>query len=55
MIKRIISKLKNAGDNDKIVYKNVLGAFLVKGGALFVALYTLPDFVTRFCHCLTGY
>lgn len=48
MIKRIISKLKNAGDNDKIVYKNVLGAFLVKGGALFVALYTLPAYIKFF-------
>lgn len=48
MIKSIISKLKNAGDNDKIVYKNVLGAFLVKGGALFVALYTLPAYIKFF-------
>lgn len=48
MIKKILSRLKNAGDNDKIVYKNVLGAFLVKGGALFVALYTLPAYISFF-------
>lgn len=48
MIKKIISKFKNAGDNDKIVYKNVLGAFLVKGIALFVALYTLPAYIRFF-------
>lgn len=49
MLKRIKEKIKNAGENDKIVYKNVFGAFLVKGGALFVSLYTLPAYI-RFFH-----
>ena len=48
MIKKIISKFRNAGDNDKIVYKNVIGAFIVKGAALFVALYTLPAYISFF-------
>ena len=43
MIKKILGKFRNAGENDKIVYKNVIGAFLVKGCALFVTLYTLPS------------
>ena len=48
MIKKIICKLKNAGENDKIVYKNVIGAFLVKGCALFVTLFTLPSYIKFF-------
>lgn len=48
MIKKVLEKLRNAGENDKIVYKNVLGAFLVKGCALFVTLYTLPSYIKFF-------
>lgn len=48
MIRNAIHKLRNASDNDKIVYKNVIGAFLVKGGSLFVALYTLPAYIKFF-------
>ena len=48
MIKKVLKKLRNAGENDKIVYKNVLGAFLVKGCALFVTLYTLPSYIKFF-------
>ena len=48
MIKKILGKFRNAGENDKIVYKNVIGAFLVKGCALFVTLYTLPSYIKFF-------
>ncbi len=48
MIKKFFEKLKNAGENDKIVYKNVIGAFLVKGCALFVTLYTMPSYIRFF-------
>lgn len=48
MIKGIIQKFHNASDNDRIVYKNVMGAFLVKGGALFITLYTLPAYIKFF-------
>ncbi len=34
--------------NDKIIVKNVLGAFLVKGGALIVTLLSTPAFITYF-------
>lgn len=48
MIKNVLYKLKNAGENDKIVYKNVVGAFLIKGCALFVTLFTLPSYIKFF-------
>ena len=48
MIKKILGKFRNAGENDKIVYKNVLGAFVVKGFALFVTLFTLPSYIKFF-------
>lgn len=35
-------------DNNKIVVTNVLGAFLVKGLALFVTFYTLPAYIRFF-------
>ena len=44
----LFAKYKRLGENDKIVYKNVLGAFLVKGAALFVTLYTLPAYISFF-------
>lgn len=48
MIDRIKHKMKNLSDNDKIVYRNVMGAFLVKGGALFITLFTLPAYIRFF-------
>ena len=48
MIKKLLGKFRNAGENDKIVYKNVLGAFVVKGFALFVTLFTLPSYIKFF-------
>lgn len=45
---RFLNKLRSLGENDKIVYKNVAGAFLVKGFALFVTLYTLPSYISFF-------
>lgn len=48
MINRIKNKLSSASDNDKIVYKNVAGAFIIKGGALIVSLFTLPSYLIFF-------
>ena len=45
---QMIKKLKNISKNDKIIYKNVLGALLVKGGALIVNLFTLPAYIKYF-------
>ena len=41
-------KKLNLSENDKIVYKNVFGAFLVKGAALFLTLFTLPAYISYF-------
>ena len=48
MFDKIMGKLKNLSDNDRIVYSNVLGAFLVKGGALVITLFTLPAYIRFF-------
>ena len=48
MLDKIKQKLSNASDNDKIVYRNVIGAFIVKGGALFISLFTLPAYINFF-------
>lgn len=45
---KIKEKYRHLSENDKIVYKNVLGAFIVKGIALFVTLYTLPAYISFF-------
>lgn len=45
---KFLNKLRSLGENDRIVYKNVAGAFLVKGFALFVTLYTLPSYISFF-------
>lgn len=45
---RIIDKLKNLSAKDKIVYANVIGAFAVKGAALFVSLFTMPAYMRYF-------
>ena len=48
MLGKIKQKLSNASDNDKIVFRNVIGAFIVKGGALFISLFTLPAYIFFF-------
>lgn len=48
MTNKFFDRFKKMSSNDKIVLKNVLGAFLVKGGALFVSLYTLPAYIEFF-------
>ncbi|MBP1573094.1 MAG: MATE family efflux transporter [Oscillospiraceae bacterium] len=48
MFDKIRDKLNHLSDNDRIVYKNVIGAFLVKGGALLITLFTLPAYIDFF-------
>ena len=48
MLNKIKQKFRSASDNDKIVYRNVIGAFVVKGGALFISLFTLPAYIKFF-------
>lgn len=49
MSTEFISKFKGMSENDKIVFKNVIGAFTVKGLALIVSLFTMPAYL-RFFH-----
>ena len=48
MINKFLKKWRTLSENDRIVYKNVFGAFLVKGGALIVTLLTLPAYIRFF-------
>lgn len=44
----LLKKIKSISDNDKIVYKNVAGAFVIKGFALVVSLLTMPAYMSFF-------
>lgn len=51
MIKYILSlknKLLNTNDNNKAIINNTIGAFLVKGGALVISLFTMPAYMRYF-------
>lgn len=48
MIEKIKYRFLNLSSNDKIILENVLLAFLVKGGALFITLFTLPVYIKFF-------
>ena len=47
MIEKIKNKLMG-NENDKIVLLNILGSFLVKGGSLFLNLFTIPAYMRFF-------
>lgn len=49
MITEFIAKFKGMSENNKIVLKNIIGAFAVKGLALIVSLFTMPAYL-RFFH-----
>lgn len=44
----VLQKLRGLSENNKIVVTNVIGAFIVKGFALVVTLYTLPSYIAFF-------
>lgn len=48
MINKTIDKYKNLNENDKIAYKNIALAFIVKGFALFITLFTMPCYIQFF-------
>ncbi len=48
MIEKITNKLKGLSGKDKIVLKNTLGAFTVKGLSLIVSLFTMPAYLKFF-------
>lgn len=45
---KIIKKFNSLSENNKIILKNVLGAFTVKGLALVVSLFTMPAYMRYF-------
>ena len=45
---QLVEKLKNTGENSKIIAKNVMGAFVVKGLSLMVSFATTPLFIQYF-------
>lgn len=49
MIDRLLKKLHNLSDRNKIVLQNVVAAFVIKGLALVVSLFTMPAYM-RFFH-----
>ncbi len=48
MVGKLFKKFKNMSDNNKIVLKNVIGAFAVKGLCLVVSLFTMPAYISFF-------
>ena len=44
----LIKKIRHSSDNTKIVIKNIIGAFVVKGGGMIVSLITTPLFIVHF-------
>lgn len=48
MINNLVDKYKNLNDNDRIAYKNIIFAFIIKGFALFITLFTMPCYIRFF-------
>lgn len=45
---KLLKIVKNLNPNEKIIVKNTFWAFVVKGGALVVSLFTTPAFIRYF-------
>lgn len=45
---QILRKFKKANSNNKIVYRNIIYAFMIKGGALIISLFSTPAFIKYF-------
>lgn len=48
MLIKLKNKLNSMRENNRIVFINIIGAFLVKGGALIVSMCTLPAYIAFF-------
>lgn len=46
--KQIRSKFLSAGEKDRIIVKNIIAAFLIKGGSLFLGFVTMPAYMRYF-------
>lgn len=45
---KLLAKLSSQDEKTKVVFRNTVGAFLVKGAALVVSLYTMPSYMRYF-------
>lgn len=45
---RKLNKLKSNNENNKTIIYNTIGAFIVKGGALVISLFTMPAYIKYF-------
>ncbi|MEA4896446.1 MAG: hypothetical protein VB064_14470 [Oscillospiraceae bacterium] len=48
IFKRIQNKFLSKGEKDRIIVKNMLAAFLIKGGSMFLGLVTMPAYMRYF-------
>lgn len=48
MFKKFLNKFGSLSENNKIIVKNVIGAFAVKGMSLVVSLFTMPAYLRFF-------
>lgn len=44
----IVAKIKSVSEKDKVIYKNIVGAFVVKGASLLLSLFTMPAYMRFF-------
>ena len=44
----IINRLRNTGQNNKIILKNTIGAFVVKGAGLLISVLSMPALIRYF-------
>lgn len=47
-ITKFKNRILNTNENNKLIFYNTLGAFLIKGGALIVSLLTMPAYIRYF-------
>lgn len=47
-INRFKDKILNIDENNRLIFFNTLGAFLVKGGSLIISLFTMPAYMRYF-------
>ncbi len=48
MFARLKNKINAMGENNRIVLSNIMGAFVVKGGALVISMCTMPAYIAFF-------
>ncbi|WP_342547344.1 polysaccharide biosynthesis C-terminal domain-containing protein [Paenibacillus sp. FSL P2-0089] len=48
LISKLKSLIRKTNENNRTILFNTLGAFLVKGGALIISLFTLPAYINYF-------